>query len=66
MATSTSNLTPEQKDYEKRVEALQEEMKLLLQKYRIEITAELRYATHQMIPVVVLIDVKDQYEQKKD
>jgi hypothetical protein len=53
-------------DFEKRREAMLKELKVLSEKYRIDIGGSLQYTRQGIIPMVAFVDVKDQYENITD
>lgn len=49
-------------DYKARQEAFTKEIKALSAKHKIDMVAALQYKQTALVPVIVMVDVKDQYE----
>lgn len=52
----------EKKDAEERVKEFGEEVKKLSEKYRVDIRGSLDYRREGVVPMLVFVDVKKQYE----
>lgn len=54
--------TAKRADYEKRRDAMMEQVRALSEKYRIDIYGVLQYKPEGVFPLVAFVDAKDKYE----